>query len=589
MGKVGRILTVVGVVGALSLPTATAASATNATGTVAVGNSGTSTRGYADEQLSASSGGEVYQLATPGGRAPAWYGLPSGSSTPVALTDLPAGEFSGSVIVGTVAVVTDGSGHVSWEQVDGSAGETHQPVIPTSNAVYTWSGGPISSAPGGWVTIGSNSTSSQVLLVSTSGTVTDLGNAPSADGSILSGPDGAVVYGYTSSVIAATYVPYASPNTQVPFPAGLDECSLVLTDDAVCGSYDSSTTTSSDVLVSLSTGAATETVPLPSGSTYAAGTKSDAAWGTSGGDVAYEPWTGGTVTTVSSGFALPATSLTGLDSELVLSGGDVTATTGLASLTPPATTTTELAGSTAAPVEASELAIGPGRLAWSDDADATGVAAGASPLWSRTLNTGGSTLSAGSESLVATDASQYSFQPVGGVGVSGARTLYTSSAGSLELLDATSSGGTPATVAAASGSSDPIGQLSGSRVFFEDSTGYHLYDALTGTSSALSNVPARSLVSLWGNYLAWIPSDGAGAVHYEDLSSSSPTPTTLFTPPSGSSCYGSGLFVSDGYVAWAETCSSSGGSSPLSGYKSLASGSSEVDLSSVGTPVALSG
>ncbi|MHB1533874.1 MAG: beta strand repeat-containing protein [Acidimicrobiales bacterium] len=620
MEKRGRFSVVGAVVAALSLVAVgpVAATVTNAAGTTTIGNTGTSTRYFVDGfnagqgAIGISSGGSAYLQTTPGGRQAAWYGLPSGTTTPVALTGLPGSDgAAGTLVAGNLAVVVaqpssaSSTTTVAWENLDGT-GAGSGPAVPTNTSGYTSPGSAsVTAAPGGWVTEAQSSATGagvRLIQVSTSGAITDLGPDPfpGAFEQLLGGPNGVVALAYSGGGLSAIYVPYAAPRTPVTLalPASPFGCAAVLSANAVCyGGSRTTGTLTTDALVPL-TGAAATTVTLPSGVSAATGTANDAMWVTSTGTIAYQPWAGGTVTTVSSGPGLPANTALGdlatTDTTLLFTGGTTASTAGVASLIPPATTSTLLASSSLARIEASQLALGPGRAAWADDAPATGTT---TPLWSRSLSTNTATnmLVAGtSASLIATDASTYSNAPPNGLHVSGNRTLYLDLSGNLVLTDGTSAAPTVVAKAltTASGQSvDPIGTLSGSRVLYDNPSNAYaatLYDAVTGTTTVLSSIPAGSAVSLWGNYVAWTESDGS--VWRMDLASGTST-NVLAAPASANQCNTSGVFVSGDYVAWSENCYAGASPGPIAGYRDMTTGTAAVDLSTSasGFPVALSG
>jgi hypothetical protein len=571
---------------------------------VEVGNTGPSSNGYLDSQLGASSAGVAYEHSTPAGRTPAWYGLASGTTTPVALSGLPGGgQMAG--VRGSLVVIEGGPG-VVWENLNGT-GSGSGPVIPAaaSYTPYPAQFGQFlsSAAPGGWVTLGTpnGGGSPHLLMVSTSGTVTDLGSLPAGSGasySFTAGPDGVVYQMQSATPTAWTYVPYATPGSPVSLASdtsSANTCVQVLSSDAICvGSYSGGL---SAVLVPLD-GSATKVVTVPS-SQYDAGllgTVSDAAWiDTLDGTVSYEPWGGGSVTTISTGTAIPVNTVTSDGTNLIFSG-DAAATAGIASLTPPSTSQSTLLTESTAPTEATGVALTPGRVAWSDDSPSTAtLSPDAGPLWDRSLTDNAGTLDAGaSANLVVTDASGFS-QPSGtSKNISGRRTLYASATNSLILDDP--SAPTPETTVSPSPGAPGTAAVSGSRVLYSDNSGnWHLYNAVTGVDSDLSaTIPSGTSAALWGDYVAYEETNGA--VYRWDISNLSNTPVQVLGPAgSGISCGPNGflqtpLWVAGDYVAWSESCSGADSAGPVIGYEDVnAPSPSPVDLTSIGDPVAMSG
>jgi len=592
------LVTVTVLVGILS----TEAGAANAPGTIAIGNTGLAGAPYQPSTLGVSSSGVAYGLANPSHTVSGWYGVPSGTTTPVALTDLPATEFpTGTFVAGDVAVTTNGSGTLSWENLTGTSGATDTSVIPAADSSTYTASYPLSAAPAGWLNIADATSGGDqhLLLVTTAGSVTDLGDLttnPTTSGVnfdvVYGGPSGAVLEGGYPT-LSAYYIAYNSPGTVTTLatPANYPNCSTVLGSDLICVAGTTA------ALVPLNGGAATP-LTIPTGATDIAGTASDAGWVTSSGAVSYEPWAGGTVTTVTSPFGLPAVSLASDDAGITFGGGSTTSNAGVASVAPPATSATEVSAITTKPnVGATEFALSPGAALWSDDAPATGLSTGAAPLWSRSLTNSSGTLSAGTESLVATDASDYAYAPVIGPTTSGTRTLYLDTQGNLVLHNSASGSGAT-TLAAATGQNDPIGLVSGSRALYE-TTGttpsWELYNDVTGTS-ATAGLPKFAVADIWGDYVVWANADGS--VDRMDMSTSPATTTTVLpaqvVPSTGGSCYvngggGLGVLVYGDYVAWSEECetSSSGPYNAVVGYKNVTTGSTAVNLSSTGIPVAL--
>jgi hypothetical protein len=590
-----------------SLVVATSASAANVPGTIVVGNTGPSTVPYFPGPVGVSSSGLAYeQLDGCCSDVGSWYGLPSGTTAPVALSDLPGGDYpggdysgGGALVAGDLAVVTDGVSTMSWETLDGSSGGT-APIVPSGQG-FSWDSDDlgISAAPTGWLVFGNPTSGTQttnLLLVSTTGTVTNLG-VTGGDGVVVGGPDGALVFGEfdpcADAVCDPSYVSYSSPGALVALdvPSSADTCSSVLISDVVCSATTERGSTKA-VLVPVN-GDAPKSLTLPaSADAYdVAGTANDAAWVHTDGSISYEPWSTGTVTTVSTGDALPVYYVASDASELVFDGGDTTTTSGVSTLTPPSSTAVTAVVFPPTPVGANTLAIGPGRVAWMDDAPATGLASGATPLWSRSLTNTSGTLSTGSANLISTDAalidnyaSDYGYPPIS---VSGNRTLYQDTSGDLELLneDTTS----PAVTVAKN--SPRVGELSGARVLYESaSTGeWKLYDSVTGKSTSLSSISAYSQAAIWGDYVVWMNSDGS--IMRMDLSTSPPTIVTVLPAyGGGSTCSpaqlgGPPVMVSGDYVAWGELCGT--GDALVTGYSDVASGT-VVDLSSTSVPVALS-
>jgi hypothetical protein len=605
------------VIGASLLLASGASGAANAPGTIVVGDTGISTQPFVISEMGASTGGIAYAQTAPGGADQTWIGLPNGASSPVPLTALPGSDDAATPFVsGSLAVVVSyfypetAAPTISWESLDGTSSATGVPLIPAGAGFTASEYNPgVGAAPDGWVTVGSPigaPDNIDVLLVTTGGQVTDLGLAPGTFvESLVGGPNGVVVNSFDYDGSQITYIPYATPSAPVTLGSSVEGCTEVLTADAVCETQVGNQI--GTALVPLDGSAITN---LPNDLDIEYGTTSDAVWTTSDGSLAYQSWYGGPTTTVSSGDGIPVTdtdlsfqsSITTDDSEVFLAGGSGLAESALASLTPPSATPVRLVSVGAAPIEATGLAVGPGRAAWTDDAPASGLAAGAQPLWSRSLTNASGVLSAGSANFLGSAEATNEISPEffddaygfkePSVGVSGARTLASGPTGDLDLYNGTSS--TPTTIASPEFVFEPIGALSGARVLYE--SGFPgspmLYDSVTGTSSVLSAIPSGSPFALWGDYVAWTDVDGA--VWWMDLSAATPVPVQVIPAPGGGdqecSNLGPSIFVSGDYVAWTEDCQAEeeGSETTVEGYRDMTTMAPAVDLTPIGVPVALS-
>ena len=604
MGRWGRIaaalLTVVtpASVFAIAGPASAVVAPTN------VGNTGNSTQSYIDRQIVADSSGFAYLRSTPGFRSQAWEGFPNGALSPSALTGIPSTDFVVGV-EGGLAVASDFNGNVAWENLNGTGAGTGT-AIPSGNTTYTAdpSSTEVSTAPGGWVVIGdtiATPTTAHLLQVSTTGTVTDLlslGTVPSADSwTFQAGPNGVVYQTFTtatSTSSAWSYVPYASPHTPVPLASdtNADNCERVFSADAIC--LQNTATTPIDVLVPLD-GSADTSITTPSTATFVTGTSSDAAWlNLPGGTISFQPWNSGSVTTVSTGAAIPAGEMVSDGSNLIFGADATTAISGIGEITPPGTQVTSIQSEPITATEASGVALTPGRVSWTDDHPATStLAAGAGPLWDRTLTNGSGTLTAGaSPNLVVTDASAYSLSAPAQIDISGRRTLYTNNAKNLVLHDPAAS--TTESVFGATSASQAT--VSGSRVlWFDNPAGkWKLRDLNTGSDADLSaTIGNFDSATLWGNYIAFEKNSDESVWRWDISNLSNPPVEALASPQSTTlSCFPEyGPFVAGDYVAWSEGCfdSNTHNFTPVSGYRNVTADSTPVDLSSNGFVVALSG
>ncbi|HVU61564.1 MAG TPA: fibronectin type III domain-containing protein [Mycobacteriales bacterium] len=214
------------------------------------------------------------------------------------------------------------------------------------------------------------------------------------------------------------------------------------------------------------------------------------------------------------------------------------------------------------PLSATAVALGPGRVAYSDNATP------AAPIYSRSLTTSGSTLNAGPETLVTSSSTGY------GISLSGVRTAYpddTVDSGNARnhALELTAVGGSPQTISSSKTTPkfdnvvEGSSQLSGRRVlypvFADDGRGYELYDDITKTSSPVSGSTALASVpshALWGNFLVSL--DSSGLITREDLSTGVTTPIHQIPVPAGDN-FGGSVSTWGDIIAWRGCTFPSGG------------------------------
>jgi hypothetical protein len=237
---------------------------------------------------------------------------------------------------------------------------------------------------------------------------------------------------------------------------------------------------------------------------------------------------------------------------------------------------TKIVSDSVDPLAASDIALAPGRVGYEDNATPS------APIFTRSLTRSGDTLSAGPESLLASSATGY------GLSLSGTRAAYLADGSTLDLQSA---GGGVKTVA--SSSTDPnygpngaeTSILSGRRVLYrsyDTSSGYALYDDLTGISTPISSSSQYGAATLWGNYLVWADTDGR--IWRKDLSTDDTELIYTITHAANQDVEIDQVDAWGNTVAWsASVCPVQGGDCPSlpDGYITVAPGA----MPGVPTPV----
>jgi hypothetical protein len=162
--------------------------------------------------------------------------------------------------------------------------------------------------------------------------------------------------------------------------------------------------------------------------------------------------------------------------------GTVTADAGIYALSAPAGPAEKIVGTEVKPLEGSNVALGAGRVVWTDDSTADG------PVWQRSLSGSGAGVAAGPKSLVATNATGY------GLSVSGRRAIY-------QANDDTGFGVQTLVVRGGTTTTAPWDYLSGlSGVRYSDE-GYRVANVVTGAEILVASTDEDpvSLASLWGD------------------------------------------------------------------------------------------
>ena len=177
------------------------------------------------------------------------------------------------------------------------------------------------------------------------------------------------------------------------------------------------------------------------------------------------------------------------------------------------------------------LAIGPGRVGWADDSS------GGAPVWSRTYSTTGP-LTLGNTTMPGSADSH------GGLAVSGIRTAYFGPGDQPTVTD-----GTSTTIVPHAGFN--LG-LSGTRLVYQRLSNRHWYLIDLNTSHYVDLTLAygaweSSLVSLYGDYLSYVLSDGS--IWRVDVASSA-NPVRLGAPITGRTVNYAAAFQWGDWTAW---------------------------------------
>jgi len=419
----------------------------------------------------------------------------------------------------------------------------------------------VGATPTGWlvrrdVTNVAGTTTHLIVTKAADLTTTDLGAIPGFDPSLeglslATGPIGVSVEVSDGLTTAYSYVPYATPHTFSSLlpPASTNSCSEVAvgTNAAAWLETPDNGTTTQLVRVQLATkvvqrtdlaanfcSGSVEVTPTQTGVEYSTNDVNQlqafATVAAAGGavqirtDLTYPSY---------AGFAAQGANFLVVNGTTPLDAGVYKLAT--ASATP---TLVRLWGQS--PLSAGIVAVGPGRVAWTDNST-TSI-----PAWSRTLTSSGAGLTAGAPSLVAAHSTTF------GLSVSGQRTLFVvqdiasgSSAG-LWL----SRGSAAATLVVTEPNGIATATLSGTRVLYSDYTGaWHLFDLVKGTNKKLAKVGAGAY-ALSGNSLAAVRTDGS--VWWEDITGGGWV--QVLAPPTDVFSYGL-VAVAGDEVAWVvSTC-----------------------------------
>jgi hypothetical protein len=272
-----------------------------------------------------------------------------------------------------------------------------------------------------------------------------------------------------------------------------------------------------------------------------------------------------------------ATTSTGVDGPALTSDGtrfdvargSTVSTAGLYSLTTATATPTKVVSSFASALQAWAVGIGPGRVAYSDDASSAQQLS----AFARNLS-GTSSLTAGTASLLASSATTF------GLSLSGRSAAYLGGSTrlngcTLDLRLVPVPGATPKTITTTACSP---GTLSGDWLLYltkDTSSTYYadLYNLVSGhTVRVRSGVVAAAL---WGNYLAWI--DPNGSVWRRGLATDT-TPYEVRGAASG--FYYGGVYAAGPYVAWNLYTYTSTGYHPYFQFRNVNAKTATVNLSS---------
>ncbi len=561
--------------------------------------------GYLDtgSTLTASSGGLLVRAVSANAA-----GDPQGTSGPLsvlapggaATTALAAAFQNGtaSIAGGMIAALDPATGTVSYRSVSGS-------ISGSSAAGVATAGNFDGAAPSGWVMTrniqdpGSWSQHITVQNVSPAST-TDLSAIPTFDPTrgtsvILPGPTGvlAAVAGATAGTTRHEFVRYTTPGSYVRLDdgAGTTVCgpaSVGATAAAWVEASSSTALTSTLVRAPLDGSSAQRTsLPLPCSAISSA----PVATATATGLVA-DPGTGRRLFTVpasggalvaSSGLVLTRSTLTTDGTSFLLLLGSSTAGSRIGALADASSTPSTVYSFPSSPLVASSVAIGPGRAAWTDNAQQT------NPVWSRPVS-GTATLTLGSTAL---QASNTTAADAAAVAVSGQRTVYVTSAPSAQpgltasALWLAAAGGPPRQVSPTLPAiSRP--SISGTWVLYATTSGtgtvWYLLDLSGGSTTTL---PTGNVVdyAIGGDVLASLRSDGSvWRQSLAALAAGGSTPIAVLAAAGPLGTLSGRVAASPDVVAWVrQQCDLVGGTcSTAGGFRDVRTGAPAITLPDAG-------
>ncbi|MCW2503347.1 MAG: hypothetical protein JWO79_1631, partial [Actinomycetia bacterium] len=260
-------------------------------------------------------------------------------------------------------------------------------------------------------------------------------------------------------------------------------------------------------------------------------TATQAGWRDGDGLFSTVPLAGGAVVTRTAPVASMASTGTAF---AVTAGGEEDRATILLLATATGTASTVVLP-TASPVTARLLALSPGRVTWTDTAGA-GI-----PVWTKRY--AGNTLATGPGTPVSGSSNWE-------LAASGRRTAFTvdDQGGSATLLKVTT-GADVATIATDHGDGISNVSISGTRVLYNASGTWSLYDLIAARRTDLTWLTGASEATIWGNYVAYIAADGS--VQRRDLTASGEPVHLAPAAPGIADGYLSGrLYMWGDYVAW---------------------------------------
>jgi hypothetical protein len=511
---------------------------------------------------SADSSGLVYLASAPDVFAPGQcpYGtgttevLAHGSATPTALTGFPLG--ASAEVAGTLVTAPTSNARVDYATV-GSA-SVHHFTIPGStylagspDGVYTY-------------TIGAGGLTLYDVATTTPGTPTELGTIAA-----LAGFDGAVQAVADSSGLLLNAEETSSPfdSTFYYFDLGTHDVTALdvgasfgevylgadyqqfalASGEAVWLDFNAG---SNKVYSAPLTGAAGQDVTLPLSSAYYV--DNVATTGALIGYTASDYSINGTLTTfgtvaapgystASASTPVEGTWMAGDASDFFVNRGATRPDAGLYELANAGATPQLEVAAAVSPVQAFGVGIGPGRVAYSDDV----ASGGALSAFARNLSAGAHGLSAGSQSLLSSDATGF------GLSLSGRSAAYLGGSsrvgchGDLRL----SVPGAKSRTVTKKACGAPT--LSGERLLYllagaKGTDNVEVYDLVTHATKRV--VTGVLSAAMWGNYLAWMTTNGS--VYRKALSG--PAGRKKLTGALGGSDIYGGVFTAGPWVAWYE-------------------------------------
>jgi hypothetical protein len=510
---------------------------------------------------SADSSGLVYLHSAPDffspGQCPFGTGttevLAHGSATPTALTGFPAG--ASAEVAGTLVTAPTSNSLVFDYATVGSA-SVHHFRIP--------SGTYLAGSPDGVYTYTIGAGGLTLYDVATSGTATELGTVAA-----LAGFEGTVQAVADSSGLLLNAQETNSPydSTFYYFDLGNDDVTALDGGASFEGVYSGANYQQvalgsgeavwldfnagpNEVFSAPLTGAAGQDVALPLSSAYYVDNL--ATTGALIGYTASDYTINATITnfgtvaapgysTASASTRVEGTWMAGDASDFFVTRGATRPDAGLYELANAGATPQREVAAAGSPLEAYGVGIGPGRVAYSDDA-ATG---GALSAFARNLSGGAHGLSAGSQSLLSRDATGF------GLSLSGRSAAYLGGAsrvGCLGDLRLSVPGAKSRTVTKKACGAPT---LSGERLFYllagaKDTDNVEVYDLATHATKRV--VTGVLSAAMWGNYLAWMTTNGS--VYREALSG--PAGRKKLTGALGGSGIYGGVYTAGPWVAWYE-------------------------------------